>query len=205
MLTESRKAHKKVSNYCLDCWLPSFLYVCFSFTLQCIWSSRPGCCLQHSAEVVLGRILFQGRVLSCSWRINPGKPLVCPVINLCGTALPEGTHAHIQTQVHNNTRDDQCFRVVWSERTISTFHMLECLMALSLHNDVFVSEVINVFWTTPPLVPGSVLTQLIYALKRCPEGSLYSTCVYSLRGTHQLAVLNQRLKKGKHVGNILMI
>lgn len=42
---------------------------------------------------------------------------------------------------------------------------------------VCVSEVINVLWTTLLQGSGSLLTQLIHALTRCPEGSVNSMCV----------------------------
>lgn len=148
--------------------------------LLCIWSSRSVCCLQHSAEVVLGRILFRGRALSCSWRINPGKPLVCRAINLCGVALPEGTHAHIQTRVQNNTRDYQCCQVVWSERTSSSRCMWECLVILSPHNECFC------FWGDKCVLdhPSAGVRLTPHPADLCaeerrgvPEGSLYSMCV----------------------------
>lgn len=125
------------------------------------------CSIQQ--KLFLAGYYFEGERSPVVGRINPGKPLVCRAINLCGVALPEGTHAHIQTQVHNNTRDYQCCQVVWSEGTICLVSFVRSVWWFRpFMMIVFVSEVINVLRTTPQLLSGPLLTQLIYALKRCP-------------------------------------
>lgn len=105
-------AGKFAKNYKLKrgapcCWLPSAV---FPHAEEQVW-------LLSAMLVVLGRILFQGRALPCSMRINPGKPLVCWAINLCGVGLPEGTQATLHhTKVPRNTEAYQRCQVAWSER-----------------------------------------------------------------------------------------
>lgn len=142
VLTQRSKAGKKSNIFALNALLVALFWPksrgcclapaadcqtsreCFSFTLLCTWSGQSGRCLQLWAEAVLGRILFRGRALSCSWRINPGKPSVCRAINLCGVWRCQ--RAHIRTfrpQVHNNSRDVQCCQVdlVWGDGFLASY------------------------------------------------------------------------------------
>lgn len=64
------------------------------------WASAAFCCFLRAGLTVVCRILFWRRELSSSWRISPGRLLVCWMIKLCGAGLPEGTHLEMSSKKH---------------------------------------------------------------------------------------------------------